>query len=577
VKSMNESFLEKIKTIAADKLFGHFLYRAAAEVLKVFPNERLYVAEAGFTPSGKIHLGNFNDLCITYALIEILEFWGYKGKAILAIDSRDPFRQAPVFAPEEFKKREEELRGLPFDEIEDPWGCHDNFAEHFIAPVVNSLADYGLKIEPIRAREIHTNPKYVELLKRILIHRKEVREIINKIRLKAGHQNLYPENWIPYRPKCSNCGRMDEGVIPLNVSDDGRFVDYKCTHCGFEGTANVEGAEGKPPFRIDWPLRWIVFNVHFEPMGKDLMASGSSYDTGKALVEEFFSRKAPLSVFYDFFYWIPPDDPTRETKLKFSKRRGIGFGMDEWLNYAPPEVLKYLILRRQVGDIYSESLKHMDFSPLDIPAYVDAYDKHEEAFYRALTGKEKLARPDRERIFATYILSQVSLDRIQPRKPRRIPYSVAIEVALWMEDAEDGLNMLKRMGKLPKDATDYEISDAKQRLLQAKTWVNNFYQPELPALEDVLLRLSEKQLRALETFLEKALTMPAESVTMQNLRPIVKDIATTMNMSTKEIYQAIYLVSLGKQEGPPIARLLRKDFVRKHFEKVLRELKQKIS
>ncbi len=562
-----------ILKIASGRLFGHFLYRAADEVLKEFPDQSIYVAEAGFTPSGKIHLGNFNDLCITYALVKILEFWGYKGRAIVAIDSRDPFRQAPIFAPEEFKKKERELRGIPFDEIEDPWGCHKNFAEHFIEPVINSFSEYGLKIEAIRAHEIHTNPKYIELVKDLLVNREKVRRIFNKVREKAGHRKRYDENWIPYRPKCEHCGRMDENVKAIEVSEDGQFVKYKCGYCGFEGVADVTKAQGKPPFRIDWPIRWVLFNVHFEPMGKDLMASGSSFDTGRALLIEYYNRKPPISVFYDFFYWIPPEDLDRKVKLKFSKRKGVGFGVDEWLQYAPPEVLKYLIIRRQIADIHAESLKHVDFCPLDIPSYVDAYDKHEELFYNVIEGQtNRLAKPDIDRIIATYILSQVDLRSIPSKKPRRIPYGVAIEVALWMEDIDDGLMMLRRMGKLPKNATQLEIEDARKRLYYAKNWVKEYYRPSLPSVDDIKKQLDEKRLLALKAFIERALKIPRSEVDMNKLRPIVKEIANELGLKTKEIYEAIYLAALGKIEGPPVARLLKKDFMRRHLAMLVNEI-----
>lgn len=571
---MSKDVLSKITEIVSGKLYGHFIYKAAEEVINNFPGEKQYVAEAGFTPSGKIHLGNFNDLCITYALIQVLEFWGYKGRAIVAIDSRDPFRQAPIFAPEEFKKKELELRGLPFDEIEDPWGCHKNFAEHFIAPVIESFSDYGLKIDAIRAHEIHSNPQYIRLLKKILVERDKVRDIINEVRKKAGHKSLYDEKWIPFRPKCEVCGKMDENIIPISVSEDGRYIEYKCNHCGHKGVADVEKAQGKPPFRIDWPLRWIVFNVHFEPMGKDLMASGSSYDTGKALMNFFFNRKAPLSVFYDFFYWITPEDVSRENKLKFSKRRGIGFGMKEWLKYAPPEVLKYIILRRQVENIYQESLKHVDFSPLDIPNYVNAYDKLESRFYDLLNGKIELPKPDADRIYATYILSQVSLERIYSRKPYRIPYNVMIEAALWMENIDDGMRMLGRMRQLPRNLSDREIEDVRKRLMKVWNWVNDFYKPSMPPIDDTLNSLTDKQRKGLMIFLEETLIINPRDVTMEKLRSLVKKIAAEIELKPKEIYQALYIVVLNKKEGPPIIRLFKKDFVRNHLNKVLEYLKK---
>ncbi len=556
---------------------AHFVHKAALTVLETFPNQEVYVSEAGFTPSGKIHLGNFNDFCITYAITQVLEWWGYRSRAIVAIDSRDPFRQAPVFAPEDFKAKENELKGIPFDEIEDPWGCHGNYAEHFVDPVARSIKDYGIKIEFIYAKQIHTNPRYIELLMLILRERERVREIFNDVRSKAGHKNLHPPGWIPYRPKCENCGRMDENVVALSVSEDGRYVSYKCNYCGHEGIADVTKAQGKPPFRVDWPLRWLLFNVHFEPMGKDLMASGSSFDTGAALLRRMFNREPPINVFYDFLYWIPPEDKTRSTKLKFSKRRGIGFGVDEWLRYAPPEVLKYIIIRRQVADIRRESLKHIDFSPLDIPSYVDAYDAHEKLFYDIIYGRAKdLAGADKERALVTYLLSQVDIEKLPETPPLRIPYSLCVKVALWMENIEDGLNMLIRMKKIPPNADKQIIEDAKKRLEMAHNWVQSFLAFALPDPNEALSEISYEQRKALKLVLEKALQLEDSEISMERIRPIVKDVAQQLSIPTKQIYEAIYMVSLNEREGPPVVRLFRRKEIREYLNKVLEILRKEV-
>jgi len=572
-----EDFARLLNEYKSKKLLGHFAHKAALAVLKTFPNQSLYVSEAGFTPSGKIHLGNFNDICLAYAIAQILEWWGYKSKAIVAVDSRDPFRQAPIFAPDEFKAREKELRGLPFDEIEDPWDCHSNYAEHFVSPVMDSVAEYGIKIEFIFAHKIHTNPKYIELLIRILQERERVREIFNRVRERAGHKKLYPQGWIPYRPKCENCGRMDENVIALEVSESGRYVKYKCGYCGHEGEADVTKAQGKPPFRIDWPLRWLVFNVHFEPMGKDLMASGSSFDTGAELLRQMFNREPPVNVFYDFLYWIPPEDRNRTTKLKFSKRRGIGLGVDEWLKYAPPEVLKYIILRRQVGDIKKESLKHIDFSPLDIPSYVDSFDDHEKAFYDVIYNRASgLAEVDKERIIATYLLSQVSVDDIPPKQPLRVPYSVCIEIALWMESIEDGLNMLTKMGKIPKDADREVLEDARRRLRMAHNWVRDFLKFTFPDPDIALSQISPEQRKALKELLGSVLRIEPSQISMDVIRPIVKLISQRLSIRPKKIYEAVYMIVLNKPDGPPVARLFRREDMRKYFERVLKRLSKEV-
>jgi len=561
--------LEKIKKLMAGDRIGHVLYKVVNEILKEFPNKDTYVLESGVTPSGKIHIGNFNDMVITFAVSQILEFKGYNTMPILVFDSRDPFRKAPVFAPDEFKRKEQEFFGKPLDEIEDPWGCHENFAEHFIVLFLESLEDYGIRLIVYRAKEVHSNPIYIDNLIKVLKNREKVREILNDVRSKAGHKNLYPKNWIPYRPKCENCGRMDERVIPLEVSEDGRYVRYKCLHCGHEGVADVTKMQGKPPWRIDWPLRWVTFKVNFEPMGKDHMAAGSSYHTARALLEQFFKVKPPVSLFYDFVYWIPPEDVERKTKLAFSGRKGIGWSTSEWLRYAPPEVLKYLILRRQVADIRRESLKHIDFSPLDVPSYVDAYDKHEMSFYDYMEGKLKLDPADEDRLVVTYVLSQVDWKKIRRKRPFRVPYDDMIEVALWMESIEEGIKMLRRMKKLPPNIPKEYLEDAKRRLIMVSNWVHDYYKPQLPNISEILEKLDEKQKEALKILIPKFLEIPINELTMDKIRESVKGVADDLGLSTRDIYKAFYIAVLGKESGPPVVRLFRKEFSRKHLEKLI--------
>ena len=48
---------------------------------------------------------------------------------------------------------------------------------------------------------------------------------------------------------------------------------------GVEGTSNINKAEGKLPWRIDWAARWGIHNITSEPAGKDHGSAGGSYDT----------------------------------------------------------------------------------------------------------------------------------------------------------------------------------------------------------------------------------------------------------------------------------------------------------
>jgi len=539
------------------KISKHFAYRAAEEVVKRFPSKQLYVVEAGVTPSGKIHLGNFIDMVVADAVARVLCGTGFEVKGYLAVDSMDPFRQPPTFAPESFKREAESYVGQPFEAIPDPWGCHASYAEHFVKPVEESFQAYGLGLEIVWASKLHRSEVYVKPLLQVFARTREVTRILNEVKQRAGHTRLYPEGWIPYRPRCAGCGRIDEAVKPLSV--EGSVVRYRCGACGHEGVADAVKGEGKPPWRVDWPLRWVALDVHFEPLGKDHMASGSGYDTGSALVRRFFGREPPVPVFYDFVYWVDSSNASRRLE-KFSKRKGTGLGVDEWLRYAPPEVLRFQVLKREVGDIFSEALSHWEFDLLQIPAYVEEFDRFEEL---AFSGGEP-----------AWQLYALSLPGSPPaRKPKRVPYYQLARIAAWMESPEDGLRMLKRQGKL-EGMEEWEVEDVKRRLMMARNWLE-------VAGYGFLLRNAEEAVKALQSLDARVVEAFAEAskALLNGADPgeAVSKAAEARGLAGREgrlqVYKAFYLALLGEESGPPLRRLAVRPEVREALQRILVSLR----
>ena len=534
---------------------AHFAYRAARKVLRRFPGERTYVVEAGVTPSGKIHLGNFTDMVLADAVMRALEDLGFDAEGYLVVDSKDPFRQAPTFAPSEFRKNAGEYVGQPFERIPDPWGCHKNYAYHFVEPVEESFKAYGVGLQVKWASELHLDETYVAYLLEVLEKADSVRAVLNRVRERAGHARLYPEGWIPYRPLCASCGRIDEAVEPLEVLGGGK-VRYRCSACGHEGVADATRGEGKPPWRVDWPLRWLALNVHFEPLGKDHMASGSGYDTGCALVREVFGREPPVPVFYDFVYWVERRGGER-VFTKFSKRRGVGLGVDEWLRYAPPEVLRFQFLKKDVGDIEREALSHWYFEFGQIPNYVEEFDKFEVKAFES-RGVE----------WQTYVLSMPGDP--PPRKPRRVPYYQLVRIAAWMEDLDDGMRMLERQGKL-QGLEEWELSDVRKRLEMARNWLEAVgYGAVLQPLEAAV-----EEFKKLDARVAKAFRIVAEAIVAGSI-----DVASTVREAARSaglegrrgrlsIYRAFYRVLLGEDSGPPLRRLAARPEVRELLKKIL--------
>lgn len=538
----------------------HFAYRAAEEVLRRFPSEKLYTVEAGVTPSGKIHLGNFIDIVLADSVMRALESMGVEAEGYLAVDSMDPFRQPPTFAPEGFQREADQYVGKPFERIPDPWDCHKSYAQHFVEPVEKSFEAYGVGLRIKWASELHRDRGYVNYLLEALRRAAEVVEILNEVKKEAGHAKLYPKGWIPYRPLCASCWRIDEVVKPIEVTEHLK-VRYRCDYCSYEGEADPSKAEGKPPWRVDWPLRWLALSVHFEPLGKDHMASGSGYDTGCALAKRIFNREPPIPVFYDFVYFIKRENSAK-VYAKFSKRKGVGLGIDEWLRYAPPEVLRFQFLKKDSSNIFEEALSHWDFEFEQIPSYVEEFDRFEEQVFN---NPNPLLQQ-------TYRLTMS--DGVPARAPKRVSYYQLARVAAWMENLEDGLKMLERQGKL-QGLEEWELVDVKKRLEMAWEWLkivgySAVLQDPAKALEAVKALKPE----AVQAFVKAASEIVENRFTDVNecVRKAAEEFGLTGREERLHVYRVFYRSLLGEDSGPPLRRLISRPEVIELLKKIIEKL-----
>ena len=47
-------------------------------------------------------------------------------------------------------------------------------------------------------------------------------------------------------------------------------------------------------WKIDWPMRWMIEDVIFEPGGRDHSSETGSYNVSKEIARKIFNREAPL-------------------------------------------------------------------------------------------------------------------------------------------------------------------------------------------------------------------------------------------------------------------------------------------
>ncbi len=113
------------------------------------------------------------------------------------------------------------------------------------------------------------------------------------------------------------------------------------------------GGKAKVQWKVDWALRWFALRVDYELYGKDLIDSARL----SGQIVRLLGGTPPLGFAYEMFL----DEEGR----KVSKSIGRGVTVDQWLRYAPIEVLKYFLILnpRRARKLFLES----------IPQYVDEY------------------------------------------------------------------------------------------------------------------------------------------------------------------------------------------------------------
>ena len=261
----------------------------AYAVTRKFSDRDTYVCASGISPSGFVHIGNFREIITTDFVVKSLQYYDEDTRFIYSWDDYDRFRKVPENVPDEFEK----YIGLPLSEVPDPEGCHDSYAEHFESQLEEELEDMHMDIEFIRQSEMFQKGEYAELIKKAMNQREGIREILNQYR-----QEPLKEDWYPLRIYCTECGK---DFTEINDYDGEYSVEYYCENCDEDQSINFREHDSvKPPWRVDWPMRWFYENVSFEPGGKDHSAAGSSRDTGKEIVEEVYNSEAPVYQMYDF-------------------------------------------------------------------------------------------------------------------------------------------------------------------------------------------------------------------------------------------------------------------------------------
>ncbi len=534
---------------------GFWIDRVTSEIRK--RKQEPIVLSTGKTPSGPIHIGSYRELIMVSALERRLRSLGKEVKVLFFVDSFDPMKSIPANLREEFSRDVvEELEryiGKPLCDVPDPYGkCHSSYAEHFAEEFISTFAEFGVYAEVIYSHRLYERSEMKECVRLVLKKLDVVKKIREKYLAEVAKldKEIVVGEWSPVMVVCPRCGMLAPKIAgevkPNRVIDydlESDKVYFRCNSCGYSDWVPLSSARVKLSWRIDWAAKWFIFKVTCEPAGKDHCVRGGAYDMALEICREVFGYEGPVKVPYEWFTFGGKAMKTH---------KGITFTPREWLEVAPPEVLRFLVLS-------TDPMRHIDFVPEKVPNLVDSFDTVERIYF----GLEK-PRSEADEFKARVVYPLCVPEWRLRRKPARVPYRLAVYLVQLGDLLGEDKVLMKAMDFARRyydkpELDEEDVKDIKRRLYMASNWVRKYAPdrmrfsicPEVP--ESIKKSLSPEQRQALK---EVANVLETEELSEVELQNRIFKIASDLGIEAPKVFQAVYLVLLGKPFGPRLAPLL---------------------
>ncbi|MBV9204524.1 MAG: lysine--tRNA ligase [Actinobacteria bacterium] len=416
---------------------------------------------SGISPSGPVHLGNLRELMIPHLVADEVRRQDAPCRHILSWDDYDRLRRIPAGFPAGFA----EHIGRPLTAVPDPCGEHENWAEHFKAPLRDALARLGIRVTEISQTQMYTSGAYTGPVILAMRRRAEIGVVLARYQTKrptpadrAAADGGEPDDdvprageYYPFRPYCAVCGRDTTTVTAFD--DETTQITYTCACGAHVGPVPIAQVAGKLAWKVDWPMRWAYEHVTFEPAGVDHSSPGSSFTVGGELVAKIFGGEMPLHFGYAFV-------GTTGGSSKISGSAGRAPTPADALRIFEAPVLRWLYARRrpeqsitlafdaEVGRIYDEWDKltqRVAEGTADPPS-------------RAVTGR-----------------AAGTAEGLLPVTPRPLPFRTLASVAdITAGDEAQILRILRDMTANDPIAT---LDEVRPRLDCAENWVAGYMAP----------------------------------------------------------------------------------------------------
>ncbi len=517
------------------------------------PVAPVVVVASGLSPSGPIHLGNLREVMTPHLVADEIRRRGHRVRHLISWDDYDRYRKVPAGIAGVDESWAEHI-GKPLTSVPAPKGSpYPNWAEHFKAATVDSLAEMGVEFDGISQTAQYTSGVYREQILHAMKHRRDIDAILDQYRTKKApakkSQKPVDEaeleaaegsgaaaeddggsgsaGYFPYKPYCGNCEKDLTTVTAYD--DDSTELTYACTACGFSETVRLsEFNRGKLVWKVDWPMRWAYEGVIFEPSGVDHTSPGSSFQVGGQIVG-IFGGQQPIGPMYAFV------GISGMAKMSSSKG-GVPTPADA-LRIMEPQLLRWLYARRRPNQSFKIAFDQ------EIQRLYDEWDRLDAKVADGSALPADVAA--HARAVGTAAAGEL------PRTPRPLPYRTLASVADITAGHED--QALRILGELDPANPIASLDQARPRYDKAEAWINT----HVPADQRTVVRQEP------DAELLKSLDEPSR----QSLRLLLEGLADHWSLDglTHHVYgvpkvQAGFPADATPKELPPEIKTAQRTF-----------------
>lgn len=512
-------------------LSKHWADQVANRIVQQLGEHEVYTVAAGITPSGVVHIGNFREVLTVDLVARSLRKLGKNVRMIFSWDDFDTFRKVPKNLPNQAMLKQH-LR-KPICMVPDPHEQWSSYAEANIKVFEHELLQVSIKPDFLYQHKIYQSGKYAESIRHALESVSSIKSILNKYR-----ENPLDKDWLPTTIYCETCDR-DEITSQKYLGE--WSYGYTCDHCKEEVVTDIRTTKHlKLNWRVDWPMRWAYETVDFEPGGKDHSSEGGSYATAKEIVVALWQKRPPIYQQYDFVMM-------KGGTGKMSSSSGELLSLSMALDVYEPEVIRWLFAKQRPNHDFSIAFDE------DVIKTYDEFDRMENQVY-------DLSAPRNDKwMLASRTLELSYLTNTPKKKPYRAGFRELCNrlqicdgdiertqkkyYKAKLKDEMDNIAFIRRAQCALHWLADYAGDQFKYQLYQEP--VNLDLKPEiLKAVQD------------LKTLIEKE---DLVEISVNDLNQKIYDDVIHQNESVeaKDIFQAIYMKIIGREQGPRLPSFLK--------------------